>query len=163
MKVLTQTLLIAASLCLTPVLAQAEETPKFAEYPVDESYSGSAAKVVLDTEEKRMYRSRLRDSRDYPVDFAGEYSMVTWGCGTSCVMGAVVSKKTGKVVWLPGTICCWDGEDEETEYVMYRENSRLLVTAGVMNEEGEHGAHFYKFTGKSFKHLLTVPVPTRWD
>jgi hypothetical protein len=27
-----------------------------------------------------------------------------------------------------------------------------------MNEESEHGAHYYEFTGTEFKHLLTVPL-----
>lgn len=129
--------------------------PQFAKYAVDNAYVGKPVNVDLATEDEKMYRTRLRDAAKGPANFAGEYALTTWGCGTSCITGAVVSLKTGKVSWLPGSVCCWKGEGERLEF---RLNSRLLVTAGIMNEEGVHGAHFYEFTGGNFKHLLTVPV-----
>lgn len=129
--------------------------PQFSAYAVDNAYVGNPANVVLATEAERMYRTRLREASHSPPNFAGDYVLTTWGCGSSCVTGAVVSRKTGKVVWLPGSVCCWYGDDEQLAFHL---NSRLLVASGVMNEESAYGAHYYEFTGTEFKHLLTVPL-----
>ncbi|QLQ33684.1 MAG: hypothetical protein HZT40_21070 [Candidatus Thiothrix singaporensis] len=143
-------------LLLSPGVS-ADTVPKYSQYSVASVYAGKAAPVSLNTKNKRMFRTRLRESTQNPVDFAGEYTVTTWGCGTSCVMGAVVSKKTGNVVWLPGSICCWEGSDD---MLQYRKNSRLLVIGGMINEEGVYGSHFYEFTGKKFKRIKTVPLPS---
>ncbi len=135
--------------------AQESRVPQFRDYPVNSTYMGKPANVILSTADEQAFRTRLRRAPKQPVNFAGEYVLATWGCGASCTHGAVVNLKTGRVVFLPGSICCWYGDGEK---LMFRINSRLLVAAGVINEESEHGAHFYEFTGREFKHLQTIPV-----
>ena len=135
--------------------AQQNQAPQFRDYRVSSTYAGKHAKVVLPTSDETAFRTRLQEASKQPANFAGEYVLTTWGCGTSCLHGAVVSLKTGRVVFLPGTVCCWEGEGER---LVFRTNSRLLVAAGVINEESEHGAHFYELTGNEFKHLKTIPV-----
>lgn len=138
--------------------APESRVPQYTEYPAHSAYRGKAADVVLSTAEEKMFRTRLRDASRETANFAGEYVLTTWGCGTSCIHGAVVSLRTGRVVFLPGTICCGEGDGERLEF---RLNSRLLVAAGVINENSVHGAHFYEFTGRTFKHLTTIPVTAR--
>jgi len=140
-----------------PLLGIAEQTrvPQFQNYHVSNAYIGKPAQVVLSTADEKAFRTRLREASKQPANFAGEYVLTAWGCGTSCIYGAAVSLKTGRVVFLPGSICCWDGDGERLDF---RINSRLFVAAGLINEEGEHGAHFYEFTGREFKHLKTIPV-----
>lgn len=137
------------------VISEDNRIPQFRDYPASNTYVGKHAEVVLSTADEKAYRTRLREATKQPANFAGEYVLTAWGCGTSCIYGAVVSLKTGRVVFLPGSICCWNGEGENLEF---RINSRLLVAAGVINEESEHGAHFYEFTGREFRHLKTIPV-----
>ncbi len=145
-----------ASCFLMLSLANAQsDVPQFTDYRVTSAYIGKPAPVILNSRDKKMFRTRLREAAKERPNFAGDYVLTTWGCGTSCITGAVVNLRTGRVVFLPGSICCWQGEGER---LIFRLNSRLLVTAGIMNEQSEHGAHFFKFTGTKFKHLKTIPV-----
>ncbi len=47
-----------------------------------------------------MFKSRLQDGLKHnKVAFAGEYALVSWGCGIGgCVEHTFVSKKTGQVI-----------------------------------------------------------------
>ena len=101
------------------------------------------------------FRTRIRGTQSQPVNFAGEYVLSTWGCGMSCSMGVAVSSRTGRVVALPGTACCWKGEGER---VIFKKNSRLLVLAGLINEGGKYGAHFYELKNDQFVHVKSIVV-----
>jgi len=145
-------------LFIFPLFAIAEDNqvPRFSDYHVSSNYNGKRAEVMLSTSHERAFRTRLRKASKRSPNFAGEYVLTTWGCGTSCLDGAVVSLRTGRVVFLPGTICCWEGGGEK---LIFRKNSRLIVAAGVINKDSEYGAHFYEFTGEEFRHLKTVVIP----
>jgi TPR repeat protein len=130
-------------------------TPKFEDYPSTHPYQGPRANVKLVNKRDYRYRTNIRATESYPVNFSGEYVLSTWGCGTSCESGVVVNARTGTVVWLPGSICCWEGAGER---VVFRLDSRLLILSGFINEEGEHGMHFYELRNDSFTYLFTIPV-----
>lgn len=129
-------------------------SPKFAEYP-SELYVGPRAAVQLVTPFDRTFRTRIRNTQSQDVNFAGEYVLSTWGCGTSCATGVAVSARTGKVIELPGTVCCWKGGGNN---IIFRNGSRLLVLAGLINEQGRHGAHFYELRNSEFFYIKTVEV-----
>ena len=135
--------------------AMANQPPRFVEYPTAGTFSGVPVPVLLESEAEKSYRTRLRAATATPANFASDHVITTWGCGTTCLHGAAVSLRTGKVTFLPGTACCWKGEGNRIEF---RTNSRLLVLAGLINEEGTHGAHFYEFTGNSFRLIKTIAV-----
>jgi hypothetical protein len=120
-------------------LAKGHRIPYFEDYPAKPMFTGKPAKIVLETQDAKNYRTRLREAMKEPADFAGEYVLAHWGCGTSCAHGAVVSLRTGHVVFLPGTVCCWYGDDNNTEY---RKDSRLLILRGRINEGEPYGKHF---------------------
>jgi len=84
--------------------------------------------------------------------------MVTWGCGTECVMGAVVDKINGRVLFLPFSICCHAEPDANFEPVEFRLSSRLVVFSGLRNEEGIDGAHFYEFDGDKFVFIKSTMI-----
>jgi hypothetical protein len=136
-----------------------DSVPQFRKYPVAEIYNGKNAPVVLKTADDRMFKTRLREaSKTQKPNFAGRYILTTWGCGTSCVMGAVIDAKTGAVHWFDFTVCCWptDGDDRFRP-IEVRLNSKLIVFAGARNEkEGDVGAHFYKFDGGRFVHIKSI-------
>ena len=130
------------------------EPPKFSDY-LSEPYDGPRASVNLVSDFDKNFRTRIRGTQSQPVNFAGEYVLSTWGCGMSCSMGVAVSSRTGRVVALPGTACCWKGEGER---VIFKKNSRLLVLAGLINEGGKYGAHFYELKNDQFVHVKTIVV-----
>ena len=127
-------------------------SPKFNEFP-SVAYAGPRAAVALATPFDRMFRTRIRQTQSEDINFAGEYVLTTWGCGTTCSTGVAVSARTGRVIELPGTICCWKGSGNN---IIFRKDSRLLVLAGLINEQGQHGTHFYELRDNQFFHIKTV-------
>jgi hypothetical protein len=145
-----------------PALGQTprfQDYPEFQDYPA-QRYSGPAAPLVLGPNDSR-FRTRLREAIGRPANFAGVYSLAIWGCGTECLMGAAVNLKTGRVVWLPSTICCWPADaDAGFEPVVFRVNSSLIELSGLRNEkEGDQGSHFYRIDGDHFAHVRDIPHP----
>lgn len=48
------------------------------------------------------FRTRLRQgAASEGITFGGKYTLVIWGCGTSCQSGAIIDRKTGEMIWLP--------------------------------------------------------------
>lgn len=146
---------VLVSLMPLMVLAQQSTVPQFKDYPATQRYQGKAAKVILDDSAKQTFRTRLRQAAQQPADFAGDYVLAVWGCGADCLMGAAVNRQSGQVIFLPGSVCCWWGEGDK---LTYRHDSRLLVAAGIINEQGQYGAHFYEFTGRAFRLIRTIPL-----
>lgn len=74
------------------------DVPQFDAYPA-EIYQGKNAKLKIDNPTARMFRTRFRNAlRDGQPDFAGEYTLVSWGCGAMCVMHSFVNLRTGRVL-----------------------------------------------------------------
>jgi len=148
------------------VFAQARKRePRFADYPVREIYRGRNARLRL-TRDDRVFRTRLRAVARERPNFAGHYVVTYWGCGTECVMGALIDVKTGRVVWFPGSICCWfsagDTIGDDFEPIRFRLDSSLIVFEGARNErDGDLGRHFYRIERGRLVHLLSVPKGAR--
>jgi hypothetical protein len=147
--------LIGACLIVIACAAQSafaqQREPRFEDYKVTEQYAGKCAPLVL-TRRDREFRTRLREASQEKPDFAGHYIVAEWGCGAGCVMGAIIDAKTGRVYWLPFTVCCWSADVPDTfEPIEYRIDSSLIVINGARNEkEGDNGKHFYKFENGKF-------------
>ena len=152
---------VALTLWTGSVVAQ-RRMPQFKDYPVSETYIGKNAPLIL-TREDKMFRTRLREAAREKPNFAGHYILTAWGCGTSCLMGAVIDAKTGKVYWWNFSICCWGYDvDDKFRPIEFRLNSKLIIFSGVRNEkDGDDGAHFYKFENGRFVHLRSVSKPAR--
>jgi hypothetical protein len=69
------------------------------------------------------------------------------------VSSVVIDAKTGRVTWLPFTVCCWDVDVQEP--IEFRRDSRLLVVHGSRNEEGG-GTYYYALDKDSFKLVKAV-------
>jgi hypothetical protein len=152
--------LLASALLLAAGAAVAQERlPRFANYPVTDSYKGNVARPKFRTREEYEYRTRLRDvvSRDDKPNFAGRYYVATWGCGSACVSSGIVDARTGLVTMVPFTISGWREVHNAFESVDYRPNSRLIVFSGERNEKGDMGQHFYVMEKGRLKFLKTVP------
>ncbi|MBA3765558.1 MAG: hypothetical protein H0W99_00960 [Acidobacteria bacterium] len=148
-------ILLAAS--LTNTSSAQEKVPQFNDFQVKEQYRGKPHALVL-SGDARMFRTRLREAAKGKPNFAGHYIVATWGCGSACVMGAVIDVKTGRVYMLPATLCCWTAMvDDQFNPVEFRLNSRLIIFSGARNErEGDAGAHYYKFENNRFVFLRSI-------
>ncbi|RAK21787.1 hypothetical protein B0I03_105223 [Flavobacterium aquaticum] len=95
------------------------------------------------------------------VNFAGNYIIVTWGCGTSCISGAMVDVRDGKVYDLPN--------DDEWEGIGNSVNSdkesTLLITSlsGMNLGEGIEALEKYwnwNEANKKFEFIKIAEVKT---
>jgi hypothetical protein len=144
---------LALVLLATPTLA---DMPDFPHFPA-EVYSGKVAKPLLDTEDKRMYRTRINEAAKGEVDFAGHYIVAKWGCGASCLSGAIIDAKSGVVTMIPWMVCCtmWDGDAER---IQHRAESRLIVFVGMINEEEPDAFHYFEFDGRELRRLAREEI-----
>lgn len=139
------------------VLAQ-KQVPQFKNYPAGEVFRGKNAPVKL-TRADMLFRTRLRYAAKQKPNFAGHYVLNFWGCGTECLSGAAVDVKTGKVVWVDFSICCWQHyREDDFEPVKFRLDSNLIEFTGLRDEkEDDFGRHFYKIQNGQFVFIKTLP------
>ncbi len=145
--------------------------PKYKDYPAPPLYTGPAAKLVLDNDLAKEYRSRLNEAMKGKPVFAGEYVETGWGCGTGgCYVTAFVNKRTGKV--LEQTFLAYSSFDDVTgieerigeEIEPLKLNSRLLVTQEITEgepKERSYFANFYKLDGDKLKLIKRVAIPKK--
>jgi len=143
--------------------------PRFDKYPA-KAETIKKPKVNLKSHpDARTYRTVLRRGVAEGPNFAGHYSVVGWGCGTSCVQFAVVDVKSGKVIFpdeFTGVMGLhFDADDFEKEGygpfwgLRYKIDSRLLVVVGMLDEdEKREGAFYYVLEKGKLKRLYDVRV-----
>lgn len=72
--------------------------PRFGDFPVDHVYKGAPKPVDLHSHPRaRTYRTRLRQGARMGPNFAGRYTVVSWGCGSNCESTMIVDAATGEV------------------------------------------------------------------
>lgn len=129
-------------------------------------YTGKKAPLKLG--DWRSFRTRLTEAhKEGDVNFAGNYIVTTWGCGASCVSGAMIDKRTGNVYGIPlgetddgvtpyesGAECfAEEAELDESENVVFYPNSRLFISRNCNGE---------KINTTTGKQLITYYVNI-WD
>jgi hypothetical protein len=131
----------------------------FAQFPAHDSFRGPAATVDLASDpDARRFRTVLRDGARAGPDFAGAFTVVTWGCGTECRQLAIVSARTGAVVFA--------GFALEAD-IHYRRASRLLVVdprqCNYTEQElpGPAWRRFYEWNGRKLQLVDSVLVSPR--
>ncbi|KAE8758700.1 MULTISPECIES: hypothetical protein [Paraburkholderia] len=136
-------------------VAQAADAgvPRFEDFAVSDTFAGKAAKVRLVSADDKEYATRIREASRQKPNFAGHYVLASWGCGASCVSTVAIDAKTGRVTWLPFTVCCWDVDVQEP--IEFRRDSRLLVVHGSRNEAGS-GTYYYALDKDEFKLVKAV-------
>ena len=111
-------LTLSAALLFVLSISSRAQSPKFADYPVDQVFSGTPAAPKLITPLERRYRSRIRygvkkgwgvfrdgKESDQPgPNFAGDFIVIQWGCGAPCLMMAMVDARSGEVFYPPMSI-----------------------------------------------------------
>jgi hypothetical protein len=133
--------------------------PRPEDYPVpkDEIYKGKPAPVLLSGRLARTYRTVLRDGAKKGPNFAGHYTIVTWGSGLGNFSMAVVDAKTGRIYFPPFKEV--DGSGYGLPYVdkgnnpACRIDSKLFAFIGVPaggNNKGE-GMYLYTFDKGRFR------------
>jgi hypothetical protein len=75
----------------------------FQDFPTD-IYKGKLADPDFSTNpEAKRFITRIKNECTNGINFAGQYTLVTWGCGSTCQSGVVVDRKTGRIFGGYGT------------------------------------------------------------
>lgn len=102
----------------------------------------------------RRFRTVLREALAEGVDFAGHYIIASWGCGTSCLVNAIIDARTGNVYWPKQLGVIYSLFDEP---INYRADSRLLVLSVPTSEKGDvRRDSYYEWKGHRLRLLRTV-------
>jgi hypothetical protein len=157
-------ILLVASGC--GARARAPETPTFDALPVP-VMTGKPTAVNLNSHSgARKFRTALRLGASEGPNFAGHFTIVTWGCGTDCVQHALVDAKTDTVFFPPeiATIFTfWGGpESPGVQETQFRVDSALLILAGSTPTHSDLGLTYLRWTGTRFVEVEHVAKP-QWQ
>ena len=108
----------------SPVVPPAPATspgppPAFADYPARTTLTGPPAAPLLGTAPYgRVFRTKLREGAREGPNFAGDFTVVLWGCGSGCQIVSIVDARTGRLS--RQTLHTMNG-------VTFQRDSRLLI------------------------------------
>jgi hypothetical protein len=108
--------------------------PRFEDYRTSTIFTGKPVPPKLTTAGARRFRTAIRTGAAEGPNFAGRYTLVSWGCGTACISLAIVDAATGRVV-LPEIILSPAATELEDGFV-FRKDSRLLIASGAETTRG---------------------------
>lgn len=113
---------------------------------------------VLDTADKRRYRTRITEGAEEGERFAGRFTLATWGCGTQCLQFAIIDPASGAVFYRdPNGIA---GAPWHEGYFEFRRDSRLIVLVGErLDTTGRDrtGVFYLEWTGTTLRELRFEP------
>jgi hypothetical protein len=148
----------------------AQHPPRFEEFPVTEKWQPPAAPVQLTTRSERMFKTNLTKASKQPPEFAGHFSIASWGCGSVCMASAFVDLKTGEVIPPPSPAPRKTGWDRwmmctaafEGSGFEVRIDSRLVKFTCGFNEPTAPKpltprVAYYVLEGNQFRLLLDIP------
>jgi len=112
----------------------------------------------LATRWERTFRTVIREGAREPVNFAGHFRIVTWGCGAACESFVIVDELNGQIVDPPfRAISMLDGNLKDIFTGLdYKANSSLLIASGCPGEK-ECGTRYYQWNGAELIPLHTDP------
>jgi hypothetical protein len=155
-------LLLATLLDLASVAgAPQAQAPAFSSYPAGRIYTGVkvAPRLRPGTAAWR-YRTVIREGyKNNPVNFAGNYVVLSWGCGSPCQAYAIVDARTGKVFF---------SEFQTSFGAAFHPDSRLFVANLPLSSNdscdsvpewacAERSTDYYRWNGQRLTLVATVP------
>ena len=123
MRLASLVLLLSVAAAYPQQPGQSGALPRFEDYPATNTFRGKPAAPRIDSAKYgRTFRTRLREGARQGPNFAGVFTIVIWGCGSSCQHVAVIDARTGRLSQqiLP-----------TSNGVEYRLDSRLLIADPV--------------------------------
>ncbi|MDP4197158.1 MAG: hypothetical protein Q8940_19070, partial [Bacteroidota bacterium] len=145
----------------TMLIAQTNTSlPKFEDYHIKNIYSGKTHTVAFhNNPQARMFRTVLRNGAIKGANFAGHYTVVIWGCGTSCQSFAIIDQIDGKVYFAKELSLVSYADYLEDDYgLKFRPDSRLLIVNGRPDEDRNKGRYYYEWKDNKLKLIKMIPV-----
>jgi hypothetical protein len=169
--------------------AQADTTslPRFEDYPVTDSFTGTPVPPKLTTKPARLYRTRIhegvdkgwgvnRDGREQGrpgPNFAGNMIIVQWSSGAPGMEMAMVNARTGEVYFPPISFhgvgaASFDlplltpgSSVSRNPEVQFRLDSRLMVITATPKQTQRHPSYSYYFLWQDNAWTLIKRLPLK--
>jgi hypothetical protein len=149
--------------------------PAFADYVAD-NFQGRSASVDLASHPlASRFRTRLREAADRGPNFAGHYTIASWGCGSGCFQHAIVDARNGRVFFPPQVqfvevMRVAEPEHLSVEDVLrryFRRDSALFIVVGrpLTGEplDGkDEGIFYYRWTGTALRLVRFLRSDKKW-
>lgn len=140
--------------------------PRFEDYPTSKDFTGKPAAPKLVRPADRQFRTVIRDGAAKGPNFAGHYTIVSWGCGSGCVSMTIVDARDGTVFQAPFRVLEWGmplmkyegryaANEEHFEPLSFGLGSRLLIVRGCP-EEKNCASYFYEWQTPHFEMIRKV-------
>lgn len=146
-------------LCCASLFAAYHADFPFAKYPAGDIYRGKPAPAHPDSPSAVRFRTVIENGARKGPNFAGHYTVVTWGCGAACASFAIVDAQDGKV-WQPPypTVGFQDAEGFfQHTGLYYQVNSSLFVLQGCPDGK-DCAEHYYRWTGDDLEAIESKPL-----
>lgn len=158
--------------------------PRFEDYSVAETLRGTPAAPLLITREQRLYRTRIRrgvsqgegvwnGSWKSPIknagpNFAGHYYVIRWGCGSNCMMMAIVDATTGRIYNPPlsgvGTELYVSMDQLSDKEIDFQPNSSLMILRNACTDARKGcGVYYFNWQNNKFALLKRTLVDLTGD
>ena len=142
-------------------------------------FTGNPVPPVLTTPEQRLYRTRIREGvstgrgvwtgswknakEKAGPNFAGQYIVVRWGCGSNCLMMAIADAQTGKVLGSPipgvGTELYVSMDMMGEGEIDFRLDSSLMIFRNACREaRSKCGIYYFNLKDDHFNLIRWMPV-----
>jgi tetratricopeptide (TPR) repeat protein len=140
--------------------------PRFEDYPALEKLTGEPVNPIISSPRARLYRTSIRNDVKAGPNFAGRYTVASWGCSSTCVGFAVVDARSGNVVFHPKVLQIAQVPYQTENVIQFRPDSRLLIIAGeILPLEPDEatapdgvGKFYYEWTGNRFTLIRTASI-----
>ncbi|WP_105436504.1 hypothetical protein [Neorhizobium tomejilense] len=133
--------------------SNAVEYAPFTDFPVKSPYSGQSKAPDFAGRDKKFYsyRTRIKKGLEAGPNYAGEFSIIQFGCGTSCSVVFIANNRTGQVFDFP-----FSGEGFGPTELRYRATSSLLM---ITRRDGRDCVmESMTFTNNTWNQIATVPL-----
>lgn len=133
--------------------------PAFADYPAVAEPTPLVEADLASNPGAHGFRTRIRQSDKKPVNFAGVFTVLRIGCGTSCAFLILVDRRDGKIVFFPRGVLSWAGDSgNDKDYgFTFRRDSRLLRSCGMLNESRPPTCRYDEWTDTGPRLVVELP------
>jgi len=152
-------------------------SPAFTDYPATNDLRGRPPATV-DLASHPLaprFRTRLREAVEKGPNFAGRFTIASWGCGSGCVQYAIVDGRNGRVFFPPEVRFVDMMRVAEPEHMSYedvlrryfRRDSALFIVvgrplAGQPLDGKEEGIFYYRWTGTALRLVRFLRSDKKW-
>lgn len=117
-------------------LAPGTAQPVFEDFPIAEKFSGQPASPNFSSNpDAQRFITVVTNGAKIGPNFAGHYTVVTWGCGTGCNSGVIIDAKSGNIYPMGAFACSYD----------FRLDSYLLIGNPCLGTFTDYPPLYYKW------------------